>query len=131
MLRGEAAELPQIVGSAPGDESAYLVEGGVPERCRLARVTLGHEQGGQLRPRDCTSPAVGVRVSVHRCAESARCSARVLSSEDWEIEEGMSRVPVVLRVVVVGTLDKALTELFASDYRQQLEAARQRLRSEH
>ncbi|MFJ2080607.1 hypothetical protein ACIOGW_36130 [Streptomyces anulatus] len=31
---------------------------------------------------------------------------------------------------IAGTLDKALPELFASDYDQQLEAARQRLRPE-
>lgn len=31
---------------------------------------------------------------------------------------------------IAGTLDKALPELFASDYHQQLEVARQRLRPE-
>ncbi|MFF7449691.1 MULTISPECIES: hypothetical protein [unclassified Streptomyces] len=32
---------------------------------------------------------------------------------------------------IAGTLDKALPELFASDYGQRLEAARQRLRAEN
>ena len=41
-------------------------------------------------------------MSLHRCAESAGCPARVLSGEDGEIEQGMGRVAVVLRLVVVG-----------------------------
>ncbi len=41
-------------------------------------------------------------MSVHRRVESARCPGRILSGENRQIEEGVSRVPVVLRLVVVG-----------------------------